>query len=102
MNTKFFRFMLCLVLLSAVVLCAVLFSQILRDRNELKALNSELTESFSHWNAVAEEKEAFQEELKDVRSELKEASVSYEESGSKVARRLEEIAQLEEEISGFH
>ena len=101
MSRKNEKVLLCLAAFAAVLLGVFLFTHLLGLRSELHILNDSLTESYTHWNAVADEKEAYQDILADTRDELKEATVSYGEAVDKVNRRREEITQLENEISAM-
>jgi len=83
----------------AVALVVILWTGVLRDRENLKTLNQELSVSRTTWEGIAEEKEALEDELEEKTNALKEAKLTLEESTEKIEEVKEDIAELETEIA---
>ncbi|MBR2822405.1 MAG: hypothetical protein IKE24_01760 [Clostridia bacterium] len=85
----------------AVVLMAVLYSGLLRDRGVLDDLSRQLETSRTAWETTAEEKEKRQEELKMAEEALREAQLTLQESAERAETLKAEIAALEAENAGL-
>ena len=85
------------VMILAILVTAVLYNDLLRDRKTVSDLISQLEISRSAWEATAEEKEKLQEELKTVEEALKEAKLTLSESNERAEKLKAEIEVLREE-----
>ena len=99
--TKPMKILLCIVLLAAIGLTAVLFLHHRGLRQEVSSLSAQLAESRAAWEKTAEEKEALQEDLKVLKNDLKEAELTISESAERAESLWEDIAALREEISAL-
>lgn len=90
--------MLLSVMILSIILMTVLYTGLLRDRQALKELNIQLTESRTAWENTAEEKEKLQEELKTAEEALKEAELTLKESIERAETLKKEIDLLQIEI----
>ena len=82
----------------AILVMALLGSDLSRDWESAKALDQEVRESRARWEDTAERKEALQAELKGVTETLREAKLTIEESANRAEELEEEILQLRQEI----
>ena len=81
----------------AILVAAVLYADLLRDRKTLEDLQGQLETSRIAWETTAVEKEKLQEELKTVEEALKEAKLTLSESNERAEKLKAEIAVLREE-----
>ena len=95
---KRMKFILCFVMISALLLIVLCFLNYLELGNNLQNYTSQLSESRTNWETIAAEKETLQAQLKEMQSELKEAELSLAESTSKTEELKEDIETLIKEI----
>ncbi len=88
---------LCGVMLIAVLVLAVLGTDLRNDRRQITELQRLLRESRGRWESIAEEKEALQAELKKATEALREANLTVEESETRAEKLREEIEALKEQ-----
>lgn len=90
--------LLAFVMIISFILSVFLISSMLQSRHQLTDRKTALAESYQNWNTTAELKENLLDDLSLINEQIKESELSFEESGSKVSRRLEEIEELEQEL----
>ena len=100
-SMKNVKILLCAVLALAAALMMVLGGDLLRDRRQLRDLETRLSESRAAWEDTAEKKEALQAELKTAQEALKEANLTLKESEERAETVQAEIEKLEKEIAAL-
>lgn len=95
---KQLKITVCIVMVAAVTLMVICLSHYLNLGKQLHAYEQQLSESRKHWEAIAEEKETLQADLKEKQDNLKEARLSMEEATEKAEELRTEIVQLKQEI----
>ena len=99
--TRSMKVLCSLVLVAALVLASLLYAGLFRGFAALSSTEKELSESRAHWEKVAEEKEALQDQLAEVIASLKEADLTLSESETRAVELRADIAQLEAEIESL-
>ncbi len=92
----------CIAVLIAAAAAACFMGNHLRTSEaSVRSLRTALSESRRTWESVAAEKEALQDELRQVTNAVKDAKLTLDESTGRAQELRQDIAALTEEISAL-
>lgn len=95
------KIILCCVMAAALALMMICALNYLSLGRQLDTCKQQLAESRETWEGIAAEKEALQEELKEVRKKLNIANLELEQSTADADEIKAEIEQLRTEIDSL-